>query len=262
MPEPIKTIKYIQAIADEWENQEGLIVVETPVNLTVNGETWLTFMCTPIYQEALAVGFLYNEGLIQDAKEIADVRLCPEGDNVDVWLHHTLDKPVVFRRNSGCSVNVTPSTGDLPISESIVKVEKTLTPSKIGKLLDQFSTLQRFYRQSGGLHASALSDGEQIIFAAEDIGRNNTLDKIAGYCLMNNFQNSGGVLLTTGRISSEMLQKSAHLHASIIVSRTAVSSMAVQLAEAWGITLVGYSRNGHFNVYTHPQRIILDHQNK
>jgi FdhD protein len=90
---------------------------------------------------------------------------------------------------------------------------------------------------------------------AEDIGRHNTLDKIAGWILLKGIDLSQRFLLTTGRISSEMLQKAARLSASVVISRTSPSSLSIQLADAFGITLIGYARRNRFNIYTHPRRI-------
>jgi FdhD protein len=116
---------------------------------------------------------------------------------------------------------------------------------------------QELYRATGGVHTSVLADGEKIVFVGEDIGRHNTLDKIAGLCLMKNVWPETRILLTTGRISSEMLQKAARLKAPILISRTSPSSLSIQMAERYGITLIGYARRDRFNVYSNPQRVGL-----
>jgi FdhD protein len=131
--------------------------------------------------------------------------------------------------------------------------------------MDQLFHVQELYRQSRGIHCSALSDGSSLLVHAEDIGRHNTLDKLAGQLLLEPVEFQPRIIFSTGRISSEMLQKSARLGASIVVSRTAASSMAIELAQQYGITLIGYARRASFNVYTHPGRLegapieLLDH---
>ena len=117
---------------------------------------------------------------------------------------------------------------------------------------------QDLYRQTGGVHTTALSDGENIILSAEDIGRHNTLDKISGLCLMKDIWPRKRILISTGRISSEMLQKSVRLGAKIVVTRTSPSSLSIELAMRWGITLIGYARRNKFNLYANPQRILTD----
>jgi FdhD protein len=130
-------------------------------------------------------------------------------------------------------------------------------PETIGQLVEMLFASQELYRETGGVHTSALSDGEKIVFVAEDIGRHNTLDKIAGLCLMNNIWPETRILITTGRISSEMLQKAARLSAPILISRTSPSSLSIEMAERYGITLIGYARTHRFNVYSNPQRVGL-----
>ena len=93
------------------------------------------------------------------------------------------------------------------------------------------------------------------MLSAEDIGRHNTLDKIAGLCMLRNIWPDQRIIITTGRISSEMLQKAARLRAPILISRTSPSSLSIEMAERYGITLVGYARRQRFNVYSHPQRL-------
>jgi FdhD protein len=231
------------------------VIVETPVSLTVNGEVWLTFMCTPVDLEHMAVGFLYNEGLIKAADEVADVRLCASGDTVDVWLNHSVEKPDKWRRTSGCTGGMTSVTNESPAKP--FTNGGILNANQVGELINQLFESQQLYRASGGVHTSALSDGQRIWIVAEDIGRHNTLDKIAGHCLIDGINPPRRIILTTGRISSEMSQKSARLKATIVISRTSPSSLSIELAQKWGITLIGYARRNRFNIYTHPERILF-----
>jgi FdhD protein len=125
----------------------------------------------------------------------------------------------------------------------------------VGRVVEMLIESQVLYRETGGVHSSALTDGEKIVFIADDIGRHNTLDKIAGLCLMNDVWPETRILITTGRISSEMLQKAARLQAPILISRTSPSSLSIEMAERYGITLIGYARRDRFNVYSNGQRI-------
>jgi FdhD protein len=132
-----------------------------------------------------------------------------------------------------------------------------LSPEAISALVQQLFESQALYRETGGVHTSMLSDGHEIVVAAEDIGRHNTLDKIAGLCLLRQKWPATRILITTGRISSEMLQKAARLRSPILISRTSPSSLSIEMANRYGITLVGYARRQRFNVYTHPGRVGL-----
>ncbi len=234
------------------------VIVEAPVSLTVNGEIWLTLMCTPTDLEALALGFLYNEGLIQSFDEIDSVHVCSPGDNIDVWINHSVKKPEKWHRTSGCTGGITfVGTEISTTSSSVLNLNETqITPTQVNDFLDELLQAQSLYRIVGGVHTSAVSDGSNILASAEDIGRHNTLDKIAGHCLMEGINLSRRIIVTTGRISSEMLQKSSRLGASVVISRTAASSLSIQMAHVWGITLIGYARRNQFRVYTHPERIV------
>ncbi|HEX8991270.1 MAG TPA: formate dehydrogenase accessory sulfurtransferase FdhD [Anaerolineales bacterium] len=252
---PQKAIRYERYEFNKWEALDAETIVETPVSLTINGAAWLSFMCTPVELEALAVGFLYDEGVIGGMNEVADVRVCEHGDNVDVWLNRSVEQPKSWRRTSGC-------TGGVTAVDLLARPDVSFDPgsprvpsSTIGHLVEMLFESQELYRETGGVHTSALSDGEKILLAAEDIGRHNTLDKIAGLCLMRNIWPETRILITTGRISSEMLQKAARLQAPILISRTSPSSLSIEMAERYGITLIGYARRQRFNVYTNAQRV-------
>lgn len=254
---PRKAIEYERYEFKKWEHFDAKTIVETPVSLTVNGKVWLSFMCTPTHLEELALGFLYNEGVLNGMDDVADARLCEHGDNVDVWLKFDVEQPVNWRKTSGCTGGVTAvdllAKPNINFAENNFKVH----PEAVMEMVDKLFESQELYRDTGGVHTSALGDGEQIILAADDIGRHNSLDKIAGMCLRQNVCPQNRILITTGRISSEMLQKAARLDAPILISRTSPSSLSIEMAERYGITLIGYARKHRFNVYSHGKRVGL-----
>jgi len=255
MIESHKPIRYLQIGVGKSESLQGSTITETPVSLTLNGRVWTTFMCTPVHLEALMVGFLFNEGVIDSMDEVADMRICEHGDNVDVWLTHDAHKPENWTRTSGCTGGVT-AVDLIHKPKSIAVPNGMLLYSKqIHGLVGLLFESQQLYQQTGGVHTSVLSDGNQVILSAEDIGRHNTLDKLAGLYLMQMPNTEAIVLITTGRISSEMLQKAVRLGAGVLISRTSPSSLSIELAQKWGITLIGYARRNRFNVYANHQRI-------
>ncbi len=251
------TLKTLSYKAGQWEESRKKIVEEKAIGLTVNNEAWLTFMCTPTDLEALAVGFLFNEAIIDTMDEVASVRVCPEETNIDVWLNRSVKKPENWTRTSGCSGGETAVQPDTPRGGSVVPHDGARLPAdRVGELIELLSEVQDLYRESGGVHTSALSDGDKIIIAAEDIGRHNTLDKIAGRYLQERINPVRKIILTTGRISSEMIQKAGRMGAGMVISRTSPSSLSVQMADELGITLIGYARRDRFTVYTHAERIL------
>jgi FdhD protein len=133
--------------------------------------------------------------------------------------------------------------------------EVFFSPSQISRLVITLLEAQKLHRLSGGVHASAVSDGEKLLLSCEDVGRHNTLDKLSGRMLLESITAPRHMILTTGRISSEMLQKSARMGTPVVVSCTSPTSTAVQIAEAWGITLIGYARKERFSVYAHSHRV-------
>ncbi len=245
---------FLRYVAGKWEMLNGKVVAEQPVSLTVNGKIWLTLMCTPVDLEALAVGFLVNEGVLTRREDIELVQVCAQEDNVDVWLHHTVELPQNWRRTSGCTGGQTA----VPLEQlhPYLKNSFVLTPAQVQEQIELLNRAQTLYRETGGVHTSILTDGKQALACGEDIGRHNTLDKIAGRCLLDNLQPERKILVTSGRVSSEMIQKSARIGAPIVISRTSASSLSVQLAHVWGITLIGYARRDQFMLYTHPERIL------
>ncbi len=250
MPSPTSPVQYQLFHQEKTETINAHLPTEAPVSLTVNGAEWLTFMCTPTQLEALAIGFLHNEGIIQDFSEVAGTHLCKNNENVDVWLYHAAEKPEKWTRTTGCAGGQTSAATNVKPEPAHRLDNIELSPAQIPELLAMLNDDQSLYRQTGGVHTSVLTDGEKKLLSAEDIGRHNTLDKIAGQMLMEGIKPKSSALLTTGRISSEMMQKSIRMGASAVISRTSPSSLSVKLAQEAGITLIGYARRHRFNLYT------------
>ena len=254
MESGLRDITFHQFRSGECVLVDADLMVEKPVVLYVNGALWLTFMCTPNYLEALAVGFLYNEGVIKSTDQIADIHICDSGDIIDIWLDHNVEKPEEWKRTSGCTGGYT--AVDTASINPVISNGSLIESNQVRSLVERLFDSQELYRKTGGVHTSILTDGGQVTILAEDVGRHNSLDKIAGRYLLEKIEFSQKLLLTTGRISSDMLQKAARIGAGIVISRTSPTSMSVELAEKWGITLIGYARRDRFNLYTHPGRII------
>jgi FdhD protein len=237
-----------------WQSLEGEVIEEGFVSIFVNGAELATIMSTPREQDRLALGFLCNEGLIDSLDDVRAVHICPSGVCVDVWLKRPdFVQPGRMILTSGCGGGVT--FDDLTKTVEPLNTNLRLAPQRIVELLIEMQQHGTLYARSRGVHTSALSDGEKLIVLAEDVGRHNTIDKLRGACLIEGIDPRGLLLLATGRISSEMINKAAKMGCPIVASRTSPTSMSVQLAREWNITLCGYVRRDSMRVYSHPERL-------
>jgi len=226
------------------------VVREALVRLHVNGQEWAMLMCTPRQLDLLALGFLHNEGIVASMKDVRRVVVCPSGACVEVWLRDAnRELPTARILTSGCGGGVT--FNDLTSEAQPVLSDVTVTPQQIGQLMFKLQEGQR-YR---GVHTSALADGDALLATATDVGRHNTIDKLCGLCLVEGILTEDRILLTTGRVSSEMLNKAARMRIPIVASRTSPTTLSLALAEAWHVTLVGYVRRDSLNVYTGLARV-------
>lgn len=236
----------------KWKKSLHVPPEETSVVLTVNGEAWLSFGCSPFLLEELAIGFLYNEHIIESFDEIEDIRLCENKRNIDIWLTHIAEKPDKWENTSGCAGG---KTSRVEKTERIVSVDCCINPEIVLKLFERLLSQQKFYKQTRGIHCSMMSDGENNQIIAEDIGRHNTIDKLAGIYLQSQDKKwEPKFILTTGRVSSEMIQKSARIGAPIVITRTSPTKSSVNFATEHNITLIGYTRRNEFTIYSHTER--------
>ena len=245
-------ISFLQYSDGNWKPKSGQIPIEQAVTLIVNGKPWMEMRCTPAMIAELAIGFLYNERLINSADEITRVHVCDTADFVEVDTVHPINKPTTWIKTTGCGGGQTSQRLEQPEMPNLNEI--TLSAETVARSLDEFLQTQHAQTTSRGVHCSAISDGEKILLLADDVGRHNTLDKLMGYVLLREPSLKPSILFTTGRISSEMLQKSARMGVSAVISLTSPNTFTVQLAEEIGITLIGYARGSRFNVYSHPER--------
>lgn len=225
------------------------VVSEHALELIVNDESWLTFICSPVELKELAVGFLWNEGVIQEASEIKDLVLYPDYQKIMVSLDKSVTKPSHFHRTTtGIALDNPPSLPALPTTSRY-------DGDFILEMYDRFSNSQTLHEAVGGFHSAALTDDENIQYVVEDLGRHNCIDKLAGKFLLAGKSFTPAMLMLSGRISSEMVLKSLTMGTPMLVSRTSPTALAVSIAQQVGMTLIGYLRRGQYEIYCNPQRI-------
>ena len=250
-----RSLRYSRYTTDGITTLEKEVVREVPVTVYINGTELVTFLCTPHNLRHLVLGFLYLEGIVGGLDEIALLRVCDEEEMIEVRLTHDVELPTRRVLTSGCGGGTT--FADLAAQTSKVDSTLQVIPSQVLGLMHRLYREAELYRTAGGVHTSALSDGQQLLVVASDVGRHNTLDKIQGQCLLEGIDTRDRILLTTGRLSVEMLNKAAKMQVPVLVSRTSSTDLAVEMAKAWGITLIGYARGKQIHVYSGEERVKL-----
>ena len=251
-----KPFRYQVLQGDSINLVDGGVIDERLVSIYVNGQSLATMMCSPLQLEALAVGFLFSEGVIESFDEIGIVRRNLADSVIDVIL--TRDDFQLPRRmilTSGCGGGIT--WQQLSVSYPALETDFATSPSVLLRRMHELKGAAQLYNAVRGVHTAVLGDEDGILVSAEDVGRHNAVDKVAGQTLMEDIPTRDRMLLTSGRISSEMLGKARRMGTPIVASRTAPTSITLELAQAWNICVAGYLRRGSMRIYTHPARLGL-----
>lgn len=231
------------------------VISEISLSVLVDGRELVTLMCTPWKLNCLILGFLYLEGVIDSADDVAALRVCVADRIAEVTLARPIELPKRRVLTSGCSGGTSFRDYLEEVQRRRVESARQVSAAQLQALMRELHAQSHLYHESRGVHTSALSDGESLLVVAEDVGRHNTLDKIKGECLLRDQPTADHLLLSSGRISSEMLLKAAAMGVPIVVSRTSPTAMSTLLAEHLNIMVVGYVRPDSMNVYTHPWRL-------
>jgi FdhD protein len=248
---------------------EDTLAVEEPLEIRLAGRRFTLTMRTPGNDEELAAGFLLAEGFIARAAELGEIRRVRDAKGaeqpnaIDVILNvraEGLRERLKRNFTISSSCGVCGKTSIDSITQRIVPIESraAIAAATILQLSSRLREAQEVFAATGGLHACGLFDLEgKLLAAREDIGRHNAVDKIVGWALTNNLLPlSQSLMMVSGRLSFEIVQKAAAAGLPILAAVSAPSSLAVELADETGITLIGFLRHDSFNVYTHRARVV------
>jgi FdhD protein len=239
---------------------------EEPLEIRVEGRALAVVMRTPGHDVELAAGFLVSEGVVKHPRDILEVSQCPSinnkhGNVVDVLLGGAVVNWDSLTRHvfsaSSCGLCGKTSIESVFGQFSPVTAEWAVSPQLIVSLPDKLRVTQETFSKTGGLHACAVFDLEgNLIVSREDVGRHNALDKILGHALMHDLLPlDRHILLLSGRVSFEMIQKALAAGIALVAAISAPSSLAIDFARESGQTLIGFLRGETMNVYTHQARL-------
>lgn len=272
--------RIMQVQVNSWHDQEqqqreDLLTVEEPFEIRIAGRSLAVIMRTPGNDAELAMGFLFTEGIIQQAQDVVKIEDALDADGlplanvVNVILSNAKQTESMqgqagaferhFAVSASCGLCGKNSIADLLCATPSLEPDAMRIPAgTLYELSERLHAEQAVFSHTGGLHAAGLFSQEgDLLLLREDIGRHNAVDKLIGYGLLHNtYPYNRHILLVSGRTSFEILQKALLARIPCVVAISAPSSMAVELAASSGITLVGFLRGHSMNAYTHPERII------
>lgn len=244
------------------ETTEDTVIVEYPFTIFLNEEEFITLLCSPMGLDYLSVGFLVSEGIIKSKEQIKKIYIDEEKGHGYVELKNKsiLAEKLFGKRTitTGCGkgtvfYNVLDSLGAQSIENTLV-----LSAEEILKLSGQLNGMSHLFKETGGVHACSLCDKGEILLFHEDVGRHNALDKIIGEAFLKDMNLEDKLLITTGRISSEMIIKTSKRKIPMIVSRSAPTNLSVSIAKTLNITLIGFARGRRLNIYNGEKNILIN----
>jgi FdhD protein len=257
--EPKIDVPIIRVTGNHAEGVIDEVAAELPVRLSLNGEPLVTLLCTPAELPELAAGFLLSEGLLREPSDLKEIKVSSTEPQVSIAVASLPDdwKRLFETRtiSSGCGKGITFTNYDRGRGNRLPTGTPRISVSGIRSLLQAFRNISSLYLETGGVHSAALADGKNILLFSEDIGRHNAVDKLIGKAFLGGIPIENKVLITSGRVTSEIVTKAGRNRFPILISRAAPSCMAVSYAEDRGITLIGFARGDRMNIYTWPDRI-------
>lgn len=253
---------------DEFGNPRDLnIAGEFPLTIKVDNAEVVTLMTLGTYPEKLTLGYLRNQRLLEDINEVAQVKVDWERETVDVStvhgdgivdLHEKISKRIV---TSGCGQGTIFScTLDKLYDTRLPRVP--IRQSTIYALLKTITSYNEIYRAAGAVHGCALCDDDQILYFVEDVGRHNATDTIAGEMWLEDISGNDKVFYTTGRLTSEIVMKAAHMGIPVLISRSGITYMGLELAQDLGVTMIARAKGKHFLVYNGEDTVLYDQKPK
>ncbi len=257
----------IQRVTKEGKKDtEDIVIKELPLTIILNNRELVTLLCSPAGFKYLAVGFLASEGLLKSKDEIKKITVDDQRGVVRVETEedHEHDNELLFIKRlitSGCGRGASFYSAADTVSQEVHSLMK-ISAHEVFALVRDFQHRSQVYRTTGGVHSAALCDNKDILLFNEDIGRHNAIDKIFGQCLLEDIPTNDRMIITSGRISSEILLKVAKRNMPILISKSAPTNLGVRLASDLGVTLIGFVRGERMNIYANGWRVVTDGQRK
>jgi FdhD protein len=256
----IETLQILRLTEAGEGKVEDVVAREFPLTIILNGRELVTLLCSPTDLRYLAIGFLFSEGFIGNRDEIKKTLVDEERGVVRVETAEDKTGDEAFKRfiTSGCGRGASfYSAADVSSQRKVESILRIST-REILELTRDFQHHSEVYRTTGGVHSAALCDRRSVLVFSEDIGRHNAIDKVFGQCLLENLPTDDRIVITSGRITSEILLKVARRNIPLLVSKSAPTDLAVKLANLLGVTLLGFVRGKRMNVYSNDWRLEYD----
>ncbi len=251
-----------RVVGEDKKATEDVVTRESPLTIILNNQELVTLLCSPAEPKYLAIGFLSSEGLLETKDEIKKIIVDDQRGVVRVETERVNGPAaeLLFKRfiTSGCGRGASFYSAADVRDQAMVESQTRLSAREVFALVKEFQQRSRIYRATGGVHSAALCDTTGILVFAEDIGRHNAIDKIFGRCLLEDRPTEGRIIITSGRISSEILLKVARRNIPVIISKSAPTDLGVRLAADLGLTLIGFARGRRMNAYANDWRIVTD----
>ncbi len=249
----------VQRVTRESRNDvEDIVTKELPLTIILDNIELTTLLCSPTDLKYLAVGFLVSEGLLKGKDDIRKIAVDERRGVVRVEAVEGKEfASGVFKRliTSGCGRGVSFYSAADVQGQTKIKSETAISSTAVFTLVSEFQHRSQVYRTTGGVHSAALCDTGSILLFNEDIGRHNAIDKIFGECILRDISVADRIIITSGRVSSEILLKVAKRNIPILISKSAPTDLGVRLAHDLGITLIGFVRGERMNVYANEWRV-------
>ncbi|MBA7679678.1 Sulfur carrier protein FdhD [subsurface metagenome] len=251
-------VPILRVIKESQKQVEDTVVTEFHLTIVLNNRELVTLLCSPAKLDFLTIGFLYSEGLINSKDIIKDIVLDPERGVINVTTKEPVKSPedILSRRIIASSGGKGASSLSAIHPQSRIDSQIHISPPEVLNLIQEFVHRSELFAATGGVHGAALCDTKTILVFSEDIGRHNAIDKIFGECIVKDIPTHDRLLITSGRVSSEILLKVAKRNIPILISKSAPTNLGVKLATDSGITLIGFVREKRMNVYTHTWRLV------
>jgi FdhD protein len=250
------TITKIKANAKEVT--EDVVAQEAPFTLNLSEKELVTLLCSPFDLEDLVKGFLFTSGLIRNLNQVKRITIDSQRWSCYIELDNKDTENLVFKRlyTSGCGRGTLFYNPLDIMHRSKIVSEFKIDSNAVSRLMLDFQRRSEVYLKTGGVHSAALANKQEIFAFREDIGRHSAIDKVIGHALSQNKALEDNILITSGRISSEVVFKVKKCCIPIVISRSAATNQAVRLAREMDVTLVGFARSNKMNIYSKEERII------